>query len=1086
MSKKQAKKSTASKQQSVLSEFVVNNLPKETILPAEKDKQPKEEKKAEPVVQETKPEPVLVPAKKKRASAKKKAEPIIVLPGENKEEPIKETPLKKEEAIQEKLPFENEENQIKTTNINDIKEEESDCKSKAKKNSKSSSPVVPLDADSKEKPINIKKSSSSMNKEALDMPTDVSEAEKKTSAPLHKSDTEELKIITVNDQLNKMVYAKEAKKEARRADRLSKHQKTNKDNPHHLPDDTVRYTPNITDGLTDDQITNRQVKGLVNQTKDTTSKSITSIFISNIFTFFNMLCLAIAIALIVFGKISQSYFLLFAIANTSIGIFQEIKAKNTIDKLKLVTAQNVKVVRNSKTLIIPAEQLVLDDIYVLANGDQIPTDSIIQSGEIEVNESLLTGESLPIKKVVGDTIFGGSFIVSGSTIVRANQVGQFNYAHKIQAKAKEYSKPKSELLTSLNSIIKIISIIIIPLGVALFITQWTNNSGISDPFLRASESMSRTAGSLIGMIPSGMYLLTSVALAVGIMNLGKKNTLVQDLYSIEMLARVNVLCLDKTGTLTDGTMKVSEVLVVDNNYDLPKLMGSYLNSFTESNQTTIALTAAYPLRNDYHSKAKINFSSARKFSAVSFFDEGTFVLGAPEYVYKTRDKTMARYISNKESSGMRVVMLCHSEEEIIDGEIKGRVSPVAIFVLEDHIRIEAPDTIKWFYDNGVEVKIISGDNPLTVSEIAKKCNVPHAEKCVSLEGLSINEVSSLVDSYTVFGRVSPEQKAAIIAELKKRQKTVGMTGDGVNDILAMKQADCSIAMANGASAARNVAHLVLLDSNFASLPAVVGEGRRVVNNIQRSSSLFLMKTIFTICFTIIVLLTYLNGGNGIAYPFETNNVMVMETIGIGLPSFFLALQKNDSLIKGHFIKNTFSRAIPGAICLILAIGINYILRYSGDFLDLGILSESVAKVSFTTFCSISMSIIAMGMVYNSCAPFNTYRLILFLSMIILFCLLTFVLPFIPAVGQTHPTDEGLFINFSTQFTGTDFRYLNKTMYLVLVIYAIGMPNLVTLLIDAFANMRGEKPTGLIFLLLTDFVEKKNAQKTLKRPSVKED
>ncbi len=838
-----------------------------------------------------------------------------------------------------------------------------------------------------------------------------------------------------------------------------------------------RFNPEFTSGLSDKQVQQRIQEGLTNVDDTNKGKTIVQIFLTNIFTFFNMLLLGIAILLIIFGKARQTLFLGVAVINTAIGIYQEIKSKNTIDKLKLVSAQNVKVVRDNKTEIIHSQNLVLDDVYTLSNGDQIPADSVVLDGSFEVNESLLTGESLPVKKRVGDKIFAGSFIVSGSCIVKVEKVGRFNYANTIQSKAKEYQKPKSELLKALNSIIRIIGIAIVPLGICMFLSQFLpivkssafiNTS--ENVYKAMSDAVAKTAGSIVGMIPSGMYLLTSIALAVGVMNLAKKNTLVQDIYCIEMLARVNVLCLDKTGTLTDGTMKCKEVLMIDNRYDVKKVMGSYLNSFKESNQTSVALMSAYPLRNDYHMKTSIPFSSARKYSAVTFFDEGTFVLGAPEYVYKTKDRTVAKYIADKESAGYRVVMLCHGDFEIRDGELQGKVSPVAIFVLADHIRKEAPETIKWFTDNDVEIKIISGDNPLTVSEIAKQCNVPNAEKCISLEGLSVNDVASLVEQYTVFGRVTPEQKSAIVAELKRRKKTVGMTGDGVNDILAMKQADCSIAMANGSSAARNVAHLVLLDSNFASMPAVVAEGRRVVNNIQRSSSLFLMKTFFTIVMTLIVVISALVPGHALKYPFETNNIMIMETIGIGIPSFFLALQKNNSLIKGHFIRNTFSRAIPGALCLLSAILINYALRYSG-FLEIG--SESVDNMAFTTFCAITMSIVSLGMVYNACAPFNTYRFILFSSTFLLFLLLTFVMPFVPAFTNKIPSEfVGLDWNLSTELTGTTYWYMNKYMYLVLIIYAVGMPNLCTILIDSFAKMRGENPNSILFNIIQNTFDKK--------------
>ncbi len=839
--------------------------------------------------------------------------------------------------------------------------------------------------------------------------------------------------------------------------------KDNRFEPKVLPDDTERFDPEIDKGLEDQQVKKRQEEGLTNKNKVKMGKTYNQIVFGNVFTFFNMILLGLAIALMIFGNYNQTYFLWVAIANTGIAIFQEIRSKKTIEKLRLVTAQNVQVVRDGKKSSIPTDQLVLDDIYHLANGDQIPTDSIILDGIVEINESLLTGESLPIKKNKGDKILAGSFLVSGECVVKAVEIGDFNYVSGIQAKAKEYSKPKSELLVSLNTIIKVISIIIIPLGILLFYTQWINNSGLDSIWDIANKATTQTAGSLVGMIPSGMYLLTSVALAVGVINLAKRKTLVQDLYCIEMLARVNYLCLDKTGTLTDGTMKVDEVLMIDKTFDMDKLLGSYLGAFNESNQTTIALSQRFPLRNDFPIIGKIPFSSSRKYSAVNFNEMGTFILGAPEYVYKSKDRLVTKYINEKQRAGYRVVMLCHTDGKIKNGEIEGKSLPVAIFVLEDHVRNEAPATIKWFCDNNVNIKIISGDNPLTASEIAKKCGVPDAEKCISLEGVSINQISELVDKYAVFGRVSPEQKAAIIKELKNRHNTVGMTGDGVNDILAMKQADCSIAMANGASAARNVAHLVLLDSNFASMPAVVQEGRRVVNNIQRSSALFLMKTIFTISFTVIVLLTFLNGGNGIEYPFSPNNIMIMECVGIGFPSFFLALQKNDQLIRGHFLKNTFSRAIPGAICLILAIGLNYILQANGNFLDLPA-DPALSKLSFTTFCSLTMAIIAMGMVYNCCFPFNLYRTILFLSMMALFALMCFAMPNIPAMASYPPNWESLsqYWNLSTQFSGIDYRTLTKTMWLLLVIYGTVVTAMLELLISLFSKMREGPAFGTFF------------------------
>ena len=833
-----------------------------------------------------------------------------------------------------------------------------------------------------------------------------------------------------------------------------------------IPMDIERFTPDATQGLTDEQVAKRVEEGMTNASKSNNSKSIGRIIYDNVVTYFNMLLLAIAIVLLVFQQYMQLTFLVIAIVNTIIGIVQEINAKRTIDKLRLVTSSQVEAVRNGKNVVISTDELVLDDIYHLHNGDQIPADSILLEGKIEVNESLLTGESRPVPKNPGDKIFAGSFVVSGATTVRADLIGEYSYVSGIQAKAKELSKPKSEIVRSLNGLIKVIGIIIIPLGGFTFWTQWMYywNQAASamapvNSWNVAVNAVKATAGSMVGMIPSGMYLLTSIALASSIVTLSKKNALVQDLYSVEMLARVNVLCLDKTGTLTDGTMKVDEILMIDSQYEMPKLMGSYLNAFPESNQTSIALTQRYPLRKDYAVLETLPFSSAKKYSAVEFNTIGTFLLGAPEYLYKGKDKTLLDYISQKEANGYRVVMLCHASGSIQDGKVNGNIAPVAVFTLEDHIREEAPATIDWFVNNGVEIKIISGDNPLTASEIAKKCHVPHAEQCISLEGLNETEVADIVNKYTVFGRVSPEQKAIIVKELKKQGKTAGMTGDGVNDILAMKNADCSVAMANGSSAARNAANLVLLDSNFASMPLAVQQGRRAINNIQRSSALYLMKTIFTIVFTIIVLLTYLNKGNGIKYPFDPNNLLVTEMICIGFVSVFLAVQKNDSPITGHFLRNTFARAIPAAFCLILAIGMNYVLGYvSGNLLDLqgGSAATMTAydEMSFRTLNSLTMTAIALGMAYSCCKPMfplsnsqNRYRTIMYTITIFFVCIMVFVFGSIPATSDKY-------ISLCDQFVGIDFHYLNKTMWLLIIIYLTGGGALLNALVHLTESPEG--------------------------------
>ncbi len=818
-----------------------------------------------------------------------------------------------------------------------------------------------------------------------------------------------------------------------------------------LPNDTIRYTPDIKTGLTDEQITQRNEAGLKNVSNTAKSKSYGRILYENIVTYFNLLLLFLAVVLIVFKQHMQLSFLIIAIANTLIGIIQAIKAKKTIDKLQLITSSEITVIRNEKKQSIKTEELVLDDIFIINIGDQIPADAIIKEGKLEVNESLLSGESLPMPKHVGDKIYAGSFVVSGSATCQADLIGDYNYVSGIQAKARELTKPKSELVRSLNAVIKLIGIIIIPLGALTFWTQWMAYfTPDRDPFLIAGDTVKAMAASMVGMIPSGMYLLTSVALAGSIISLSKQHALVQDLYSVEMLARVNVLCLDKTGTLTDGTMRVDDVIQIDESYDLAKLIGTYINSFAESNPTSIALSQKYPLCQHYQTIKQIPFSSTRKFSAVEFLSKGTFVLGAPEVILKRIDKKLTEYISNRQLNGYRIVMLAHSNDSIQGDEIPKNMEPVAVFALEDHIREEAPKTIKWFIENGVGIKIISGDNPLTASEIALKCGVPDAQKCISLEGLNEPQIRDIINDYVVFGRVTPEQKAIIIEELKNQGKTVGMTGDGVNDILAMKKADCSVAMANGSSAARNAANLVLLDSNFASMPAAVRQGRRAINNVQRSSSLYLMKTIFTIVFTIIVLITYLNGGKGIKYPFDPNNLLVTEMICIGFVSIFLSIQQNDAPITGHFLTNTFIRAVPAAFCLILAISLNYIFRYTGNFLDLEILPDGslteTSELAFRTLNSMSMTCVGLGMAYNCCLPVfplhdkqNRYRFIGLVITFIFVGIMIFGFGSIPGSNASH-------LSLSHQIVGIDYKSLNKTMWLLLIIYLTGLTSFLGLLV----------------------------------------
>ena len=679
-----------------------------------------------------------------------------------------------------------------------------------------------------------------------------------------------------------------------------------------------------------------------------------------------MLTFLIAGALLSFGLWKQCFFLVIVLANMLIGIIQEIKAKKTIEKISLVSSPTALVVRDKLEQKIGVDELVLDDIIILQTGKQVSADCIVLEGSVEVNESLLTGESVAIKKVKGDILYSGSFIVGGKCYARVDKIGNDTYTAKLAAQAKQYQKPKSELMGTLNIIITAIGVIIVPLGILMFLNNYTTSN------YNLIQTVERTAGSIIGMIPSGMFLLTSMALAVGVIKLAKKRTLVQDLYSIEMLARTDVLCLDKTGTITDGTMKVSSVVQVktDLKYTLDHLVGSMLTALDDNNQTSRALITHFGYSKDLTAQTILPFNSSRKISGVTFTNGETYIFGAPEYVLKTKNAQVDNLVNTYASKGFRVLLFAQCDGEIKDDKVPAKRTPIAVVVIEDHIREDAPETIQWFKDNGVDIKIISGDNPVTVSEVSRRVGVENAEKYISLEGLSQQQVIDAADKYTVFGRVSPEQKMILVKALKARGHKVAMTGDGVNDILALKEADCSVAMASGSEATRLVSNLVLLDSNFASMPSVVAEGRRVINNIQKSSSLFLMKTIYSMLLSVFYLI--IND----TYPLTTLHVMLLELLVIGIPSFFLALQPNNEKIKGKFIINLLSKSIPGAILLFL----NIVACYLFD-------SAFGTDGQFVTMASLSITFVGLLILYRLCKPFDVFRGILFTAMIVICTLL---------------------------------------------------------------------------------------------------
>lgn len=743
--------------------------------------------------------------------------------------------------------------------------------------------------------------------------------------------------------------------------------------------ETTRFTPDINRGLESAQVNQRFSQFLFNDTNQKYSKSYASIFIGNIFTFFNLLCVLAAAALVYSNaSISQFLFVIIFSLNLGFGIVTEIIAKRKIDKLSLLTVPSSKVLRNGSVQEIPSKDIVLDDIVILSLGNQIPADCVLAEGSVEVNESLLTGESVPVKKEVGDLLYAGSFISSGTCKARADKVGKNTYLNSLSSKAKKYKKPNSELMRSTKLIILIVGILIIPIAALMFSVNWTNYSS-SSGLSQMDDTIQRTVSIVIGMIPSGMLLLTSIALTLGIIRLMAHNTLVQDLYSLEGLARVNVLCLDKTGTITDGRMKVQDCMLLSNptDYSVNEIVGSCLYALQDNNQTSIALYNYFGHNTSLTATTVLPFSSKRKHSAVSFAEIGTIAIGAPEFVLPSVPEKINKIINQYASSGLRVLLVAHSAGKITGDKLPSGLKPLAIVSIADNIRDDAAQTIRWFKENDVAVKVISGDNPVTVSEVAKRVGVANAEKYISLEGLNEKEVISVANKYTVFGRVTPEQKAILVKAIKAEGNTVAMTGDGVNDILAMKEADCAVSVASGSEAAKNVSHIVLLDNNFSSMPRVVFEGRRVINNIQNSSSLYLMKTFFTTIFAILSIISWE------LYPFKTNNLMLLEFFVIGLPSFFLSLQPNKNRVQGKFLPYVLSRAIPCAIVLVLAVqSTRFISAYQPDYFNNCYEEVSTMIITFA----------GLVMLYRVCIPFNLFRTTLFIGMCALCIAALTVLP----------------------------------------------------------------------------------------------
>lgn len=683
---------------------------------------------------------------------------------------------------------------------------------------------------------------------------------------------------------------------------------------------------NIT-GLTDEEVRQRVEEGLTNRADISTDKTTKEIVISNVFTYFNLIFLVITILLIMVGSFRNLTFLPIIIGNTVIGIVQEIRAKKTLEKMSLLNAPHADVIRNGSVKQISTDELVKDDVILLTAGKQICADAVVISGNIQVNESLLTGEADEVEKTEGSTLMSGSFVVSGECYARLEKVGNESYISKLSLEAKSMGgKEQSEMIRSINLIVKWVGIVIIPIGLILFWqSHFVNGESIT-------KSVTSTVAAIIGMIPEGLYLLTTVALALSTMKLARKKVLLHDMKSIETLARVDVLCVDKTGTITEPDMKLKEIFLCKNSGadgtqtaltldELKSLILDYANASVDNNATMLALKAyaADALTNNtsaLHRTAVSQqaFSSSLKYGSVTFSD-GTYLLGAPEFIMHEDFARIEEEIIPYADKGDRVLLFARYNGENVENGINGSVTPLGFVALANPIRENAVKTFEYFKSQGVAIKVISGDNPRTVSRIAIQAGIESAESFVDAATLDTEDkIADAVNKYTVFGRVTPKQKKQLVKALQAKGHTVAMTGDGVNDILAMKDADCSVAMASGSEAAAQAAQVVLLDSDFAHMPDVVYEGRRVVNNIQRSASLFLVKNIFSLLlslFSVILMVTY---------PLEPAQVSLISMFTIGVPGFLLALEQNKDRIKGRFITNVMLKALPGGLTDVIAVG----------------------------------------------------------------------------------------------------------------------------------------------------------------------
>ncbi|BDH65054.1 ATPase [Enterococcus sp. PLM3] len=714
-------------------------------------------------------------------------------------------------------------------------------------------------------------------------------------------------------------------------------------------------------GLSTEEVAKQKELGLQNNYEENVAKSTKDIIFDNVMTLFNFLNFAIAVCLLFVGAYSNLAFLAIIIVNMSIGIFQEIHARNLVQKLSIVAKENVHVVRNGVQQEIDTKELVMEDIVIISAGEQVPSDMEVIDGKVEANEALLTGESDLIEKEIGDTLLSGSFIVSGQAYARVIHVGAENYAVKITQEAKMHKPIQSELVNSIRKVSKFTSWVIIPLGIILFVEAfWLRDAGIK-------TSVVASAAALLGMLPKGLVLLISIALTTGVIKLAKKRILVQDMYSIETLAHVDTLCLDKTGTITEGKMKVQKAIILHDKYEelFPQIIGSYLSESTDNNITMQAIRDHYEVSNRFGAKEVLAFSSERKWGAIEFPEIGTVYLGAPERLVD--DSRLPEAVFTAQENGYRVLMLAIAEQQPLNETKMPYLEPLAILEIDDPIRQNAKETLAYLKEEGIDLKVISGDNPVTVSNIARRAGLPGYESYIDLSTKTTEaEVREAVQQYTVFGRVSPQQKRTIVRELKDTEHVVAMTGDGVNDVLALREADCSIAMAEGDGATRQISNLVLLDSDFTTLPDVLFEGRRVVNNVTRVSSVFFIKTIYSFILSIICALT------AIAFPFIPIQVTLIDLAIEGYPAFFLSFEGDKRKVVGKFLPTALKNASVNALLVVANIIAVYLIGQNQGF-------SSLDTTTLMYYLLVGISCMA---VVRACLPLNPLRIFLVFSTII--------------------------------------------------------------------------------------------------------